>query len=151
MTSQRITLTVPIAVLTLWATSHGIVATAQQEQLQLPGVEAPVEIVTDRWGINHIYAETEEDLFFAQGYAAARDRLFQFEIWRRQASITSTPRQRRTCSSRRATRLLGTGCSSLRSGGARQPGPLRRSLVGGSLSGTSVRGYIGSAATWRPN
>ena len=88
MTSQRISLTVPIAVLTLWATSHGIVATAQQERLQLPGVEAPVEIVTDRWGINHIYAESEADLFFAQGYAAARDRLFQFEIWRRQATGT---------------------------------------------------------------
>ena len=47
-----------------------------------------MEIVTDRWGINHIYAENEADLFFAQGYAAARDRLFQFEMWRRQATGT---------------------------------------------------------------
>ena len=36
----------------------------------------------------HIYAETEEDLFFAQGYNAARDRLFQLELWRRQVSGT---------------------------------------------------------------
>ena len=53
-----------------------------------PGLSQPVEILRDRWGINHIYAQNEADLFFAQGYAAARDRLFQFEIWRRQATGT---------------------------------------------------------------
>ncbi len=52
------------------------------------GLREPVEIVRDRWGVNHIYAETEYDLFFAQGYAAARDRLFQFEVWRAQATGT---------------------------------------------------------------
>ena len=56
--------------------------------LRLPGLEQPVEIVRDRWGINHIYAKTEHDLFFAQGWAAAKDRLFQFEVWRRQATGT---------------------------------------------------------------
>jgi len=56
--------------------------------ISLPGLNAPVEIIRDRWGINHIYAETEYDLFFAQGYAAARDRLFQFEVWRAQATGT---------------------------------------------------------------
>ena len=49
------------------------------------GIEKKVEILRDNWGINHIYAENQNDLFFAQGYAAAKDRLFQFEIWRRQA------------------------------------------------------------------
>jgi penicillin amidase len=49
----------------------------------------PVEILTDRWGIAHIYAENESDLFFAQGFNAARDRLFQFELWRRQATGTT--------------------------------------------------------------
>ena len=49
------------------------------------GIEKKVEIFRDNWGINHIYAENQNDLFFAQGYAAAKDRLFQFEIWRRQA------------------------------------------------------------------
>ena len=56
--------------------------------LTAPGLNAPVEIIRDHWGINHIYAETEYDLFFAQGYAAARDRLFQFEVWRAQATGT---------------------------------------------------------------
>ena len=51
-------------------------------------VQEPVEILRDQWGINHIYAKNQRDLFFAQGYAAAKDRLFQFEIWRRQATGT---------------------------------------------------------------
>ncbi len=58
------------------------------DTLAVPGLTAPVEIVTDAWGIAHIYAENEHDLFFAQGYNAARDRLFQLEIWRRQATGT---------------------------------------------------------------
>jgi penicillin G amidase len=57
-------------------------------QLQLIGLDEPVEIVRDQWGINHIYANNQKDLFFAQGYAAAKDRLFQFEIWRRQSTGT---------------------------------------------------------------
>jgi penicillin amidase len=51
-------------------------------------LEEPVEILVDRWGVPHIYARNEHDLFFAQGYYAARDRLFQFELWRRQATGT---------------------------------------------------------------
>jgi penicillin amidase len=54
----------------------------------MAGLEGPVEIRRDRWGINHIYAQNEQDLFFAQGYAAAKDRLFLFELWRRQATGT---------------------------------------------------------------
>jgi penicillin amidase len=56
--------------------------------LTVPGLEQPVEVLRDRWGVNHLYAKTEHDLFFAQGYSAARDRLFQFEMWRRQATGT---------------------------------------------------------------
>ncbi len=49
---------------------------------------SPVEIIKDRWGVNHIYAQNEHDLFYAQGYCAAQDRLFQLELWRRQATGT---------------------------------------------------------------
>jgi len=52
------------------------------------GLIDSVEIITDHWGVPHIYAHNEHDLFFAQGYYAAKDRLFQFEIWRRQATGT---------------------------------------------------------------
>lgn len=64
-------------------------ASAQtSETLKVKGLEKEVEIIVDEWGIPHIYAQTEKDLFFAQGYYAAKDRLFQFELWRRQASGT---------------------------------------------------------------
>ena len=62
---------------------------AQVETLRVGGLLEPVEIMRDRWGIAHIYAANEDDLFFAQGFNAARDRLFQFEIWRRQATATT--------------------------------------------------------------
>jgi penicillin amidase len=52
------------------------------------GLTRPVEIVRDGSGISHIYAQNEHDLFFAQGYVAATDRLFQLEVWRRQATGT---------------------------------------------------------------
>lgn len=61
---------------------------ASTERLTLRGLEQPVEILRDRWGIAHIYAHSEHDLFFAQGYNVASDRLFQLEIWRRQATGT---------------------------------------------------------------
>src|SRR5437763_3983998 len=63
-------------------------AKAASETLRVVGLSKPVEIIRDRWGVNHIYANTEHDLFFAQGYSAAKDRLFQFELWRRQATGT---------------------------------------------------------------
>lgn len=58
------------------------------DNLSVKGLKEPVEIIRDEWGVNHIYAKNQHDLFFAQGYAAAKDRLFQFEIWRRQATGT---------------------------------------------------------------
>ena len=52
----------------------------------LPGLKEPVEVIRDRWGIAHIYAKNQPDLFTAQGFVAAQDRLFQIEMWRRQAA-----------------------------------------------------------------
>ena len=58
------------------------------ETLSLTGLIEPVEIRKDQWGVSHIYANNQHDLFFTQGFNAARDRLFQFEIWRRRATGT---------------------------------------------------------------
>lgn len=60
----------------------------QSKTLSLTELQQPVEVIRDTYGINHIYAQNEHDLFFTQGYCAAKDRLFQFEIWRRQATGT---------------------------------------------------------------
>lgn len=50
---------------------------------RLRGLAAPAEILVDRWGIPHLYAESVDDLYFVQGFNAARDRLFQIDLWRR--------------------------------------------------------------------
>ncbi len=68
----------------LWLSQY----VSAQTNLQLNGLNQAVEVVRDKWGVNHIYAKNEHDLFFAQGYLAAKDRLFQFEMWRRQATGT---------------------------------------------------------------
>jgi len=47
------------------------------------GPRAPVEILVDRWGVSHVYAASPYDAFFAQGWCAARDRLWQIDLWRR--------------------------------------------------------------------
>src|SRR5688572_12547818 len=47
------------------------------------GLTHPVEIYFDTYGVPHIYADNEEDLFFALGYVHAQERLFQMELLRR--------------------------------------------------------------------
>ena len=61
---------------------------SKKDIIQVKGIVNKVEVLRDKWGINHIYAKNQNDLFFSQGYLAAKDRLFQFEIWRRQATGT---------------------------------------------------------------
>ena len=51
--------------------------------LVLNGLKEPVEVIRDEFGIPHIYAQNVDDLFFAQGYVMAQDRLWQLEMWRR--------------------------------------------------------------------
>ncbi len=51
--------------------------------IAVAGLKHDATILVDRWGVPHIYANNEDDLFFAQGFNAARDRLFQIDLWRR--------------------------------------------------------------------
>ncbi len=53
--------------------------------IAVSGLRAPVRIVRDRWGVPHIHADNTHDLFFAQGFVQAQDRLFQMDLWRRAA------------------------------------------------------------------
>ena len=81
--------------------------------LDLAGVSAPVRIVRDRWGVPHIYAQNERDLFFAQGFVQAQDRLFQMDLWRRRAgaivgSARPIRRARRGDTPRAVSREMGT-------------------------------------------
>ena len=47
------------------------------------GLTGRVEILVDCWGVPHVYASSADDAFFAQGFNAARDRLWQIDLWRR--------------------------------------------------------------------
>ena len=53
------------------------------EARNVAGLAAPAEIRIDRWGVPHIYARSARDAFFLQGYNAARDRLWQIDLWRK--------------------------------------------------------------------
>lgn len=56
---------------------------APAEVFPIAGLTHPVEILVDRWGVPHIYAQSTYDAFRAQGFNAARDRLWQIDFWRR--------------------------------------------------------------------
>jgi penicillin amidase len=56
--------------------------------LAVAGLSAPVTVIRDQLGVPNLYAENEHDLFFAQGYVHAQDRLWQMEFNRRIGSGT---------------------------------------------------------------
>lgn len=66
----------------LMTRARGVLSQLEGE-LQLPGLHSAVSVIRDRWGIAHIQAENTHDLFFAQGFVVAQDRLFQIDLWRR--------------------------------------------------------------------
>ena len=51
-------------------------------EMQLAGLDGPVDIYRDQMGVPHIYASTQHDLFFAQGYVHAQDRFWQMDVSR---------------------------------------------------------------------
>jgi penicillin G amidase len=71
----------------VWTTAGPVFGSGQGNaptvSIRLPNLRQPVEILIDRWGVPHIYARNEADLFFAQGFYVARLRLFQIDLWRR--------------------------------------------------------------------
>ena len=56
---------------------------SQDTTHRVHGLRANAEIRVDRWGVAHIRAECRQDLFFAQGFNIARDRLWQIDLWRK--------------------------------------------------------------------
>jgi acyl-homoserine lactone acylase PvdQ len=63
----------------LWVTRQPFPKT--RGSITLEGIGVPVEIFRDRYGVPHIYAQTSEDLFFAQGFVHAQDRFWQMEFF----------------------------------------------------------------------
>lgn len=61
-----------------WANAE--ISKPESEELDIPGLQEPVSVYFDDRRVPHIFAENEHDLYLAQGYIVARDRLFQMEM-----------------------------------------------------------------------
>ena len=72
-----------IVALALTLTASTTQAREDSLAYRVPGLTRPAEILVDTWGIAHIYANAHYDAFFVQGFNAARDRLWQIDLWRR--------------------------------------------------------------------
>lgn len=69
-----------------WFHSEGMKALPQMEgTISLPGLKAPVSVIFDARGVPNITASSMEDLFFAQGYVTAQERLWSMDMYRRYA------------------------------------------------------------------
>jgi penicillin G amidase len=64
------------------ACAHADALGARQE-MSVDGLQHPATIRIDHWGISHIFAASIRDAYFLQGYNAARDRLWQVDLWRK--------------------------------------------------------------------
>ncbi|MBV7518999.1 penicillin acylase family protein [Ensifer sp. ENS12] len=54
-----------------------------EDHFEVSGVVGPIDICVDKWGVPHITAQNSHDVFFGQGFCAARSRMFQLDWWRR--------------------------------------------------------------------
>jgi penicillin amidase len=54
-----------------------------EEIIEIPGLSSPASITVDRWGVPHIRAESFLEMCLVQGFNAARDRLWQLDLWRK--------------------------------------------------------------------
>lgn len=54
-----------------------------EERFEVAGLSGTIEISIDEWGVPHISAQNSHDVFFGQGFCAAKTRLFQLDWWRR--------------------------------------------------------------------
>lgn len=55
----------------------------QRLKLRDADLDGGVTIIKDRFGLSHVFAETERDVFFGQGFNVASERLWQIDLWRR--------------------------------------------------------------------
>jgi penicillin amidase len=58
----------------------------QEGTIELDGLQGPVRVRRDRWGVPHVEAESRSDLWFAQGFCHGQDRLWQMDFYRRVVS-----------------------------------------------------------------
>jgi penicillin G amidase len=81
VTALALSLTLPKA--GMQAAPDALSTAVREQNWIVGGLAGPADIVIDHWGIAHIFATTSRDAFFLQGYNAARDRLWQIDLWRK--------------------------------------------------------------------
>ena len=64
----------------VWAVRSSFPVT--EGEVRLAGLQGPVDVYRDAEGVPHIYAASDQDLLFAQGYVHAQDRFWQMDFWR---------------------------------------------------------------------
>ncbi len=69
-------------IVTLRKSAHPI----EDGHLSVRGSDGPIEVVRDRYGVPHVLASTDADVFFGQGFVHAQDRLFQMDAMRHAAA-----------------------------------------------------------------
>jgi penicillin G amidase len=69
--------------LPLWGQAAPASTAVRIRSWEVEGLADPADIVIDHWGIAHVFAASTRDAFFLQGYNAARDRLWQIDLWRK--------------------------------------------------------------------
>jgi penicillin G amidase len=79
----RVAFALCLGALLLTSSIDGVAGRQALPPVVVPGLERPVQVLVDEWGVPHIYAERQYDAFAAQGFAAARDRLWQIDLWRK--------------------------------------------------------------------
>ncbi len=82
-----ITIVSVIVVLAIVLVAAGVVVVRRSfpttnGEIKITGLDGPVDVYRDSFGIPNIYAQTPHDLFFAQGYVTAQDRFWQMDFWR---------------------------------------------------------------------
>jgi penicillin amidase len=80
---KRLSWAAPALILVALSAPAATSTAVQERNWSIAGLEAPADIVIDHWGIAHIFAANIHDAFFLQGYNAARDRLWQIDLWRK--------------------------------------------------------------------
>ena len=79
----RLHLALPLAAALVAAGCSSLNGSNTASSSRISGLEKPAEVLIDQWGVPHIYAGTTYDAFLVQGYIAARDRLWQMDLWRK--------------------------------------------------------------------
>jgi penicillin amidase len=133
-------LAIATAVAVMQLRSAALAALPQLEgTVSLPGLHSPVEVLRDNHGVPHLRAQSAEDLFFAQGYVTAQDRLWQMDMMRRYgAGELSAALGEKTIKVDKRQRILGL--RKMAEGGAAQLSPRDRAWFEAYARG--VNAYI---------